>query len=368
MRKVWIVADSVVSPLGLTSLENYCKIMDGAVSVRQEVISAGMTACLSRFSPTDEIFIDGKTHFESLALKALQGLKEQVGWPSDRTLFILSTTKGNIEYLENGKPENAGLFLHEVAYRLARQTGAGNHLVVSNACTSGVAALLVACRYLQSGTYDHAVVIGADVISQFVLAGFQCLMALSPKPCKPFDATREGINLGEAAAAIFLTTTPGQYGAQIPVAILGGALSNDANHISGPSKTGVELSVAIRKSLKEAQIEPEEIGFISAHGTGTLYNDEMEAKAFNLSGMKDIPLHSLKGYLGHTLGAAGIVETAMIVQSLRAQELIASAGFHQHGVSMPLNICVKKEKKAMRFALKTASGFGGTNAAMVVGI
>src|SRR5690606_8967191 len=125
----------------------------------------------------------------------------------------------------------------------------------------------------QSGRYDHAVIAGADVITQFVLSGFQSFHAVSDQPCKPFDAKRNGITLGEAAATIILSVE--KRGAKEGIQLAGGAISNDANHISGPSRTGEELHQAIEAAVWEAGIHKNTIDFISAHGTATVYNDEM---------------------------------------------------------------------------------------------
>lgn len=150
------------------------------------------------------------------------------------------------------------------------------------------------------------------------------------------------------------------------VSIAGGGLSNDANHISGPSRTGEELGFAIHQALQEAGINSNDIDFISAHGTATLYNDEMEAKAFNLMNLQETPLNSLKGYYGHTLGAAGILETILSAQSLKEDELIPTAGFESGGVTQPVNVIKKKESRVLKRCLKTASGFGGCNAAIIL--
>jgi 3-oxoacyl-[acyl-carrier-protein] synthase-1 len=204
------------------------------------------------------------------------------------------------------------------------------------------------------------------VLSKFVVSGFQSLQALSSEMCRPFDAQRKGINLGECAAGVVLSGTVDVPSEKSTVRIVGGGLSNDANHISGPSRTGEELSFAIRQALEEAGMEIEHIDFISAHGTATAYNDEMEAKAFNLMKLDKVPLNSLKGYYGHTLGAAGILETILSAESLKHNELIPTAGFDQVGVTQPVNVIKKREHRPLKTCLKTASGFGGCNAAVIL--
>jgi 3-oxoacyl-[acyl-carrier-protein] synthase-1 len=268
--------------------------------------------------------------------------------------------------LEEGKPDDPRIHLHETAAQLARAFGYTNHLVISNACISGVMAIVVGKRMIEAGLYDHALIVGADVLSRFVISGFNSLQALSSESCRPFDKKRKGINLGECAAAVVLTGDTELLGEAPFIRISGGGLSNDANHISGPSRTGEELGFAIKQALEEAAIAAKDIDFISAHGTATVYNDEMEAKAFNLMGMENIPLNSLKGYFGHTLGAAGVLEVVLSSKSLLQDELIPTVGFEALGVSGQVNVIQRVEHKPLQTCLKTASGFGGCNAAIIL--
>jgi 3-oxoacyl-[acyl-carrier-protein] synthase-1 len=161
---------------------------------------------------------------------------------------------------------------------------------------------------------------------------------------------------------MILSTSP-KYGDKIKV--LGGGVSNDANHISAPSRTGKELSEAIERTLRMSGLVTDDIDLISAHGTATSYNDEMEAKAIALSGLNTVPANSLKGYYGHTLGAAGLIESIISVQSLKQNVILPTLGFETMGVSNPINICTQLTPKRMKTCLKTASGFGGCNAAIL---
>src|SRR6185436_15252216 len=141
-------------------------------------------------------------------------------------------------------------------------------VIISNACISGVLAIITGMRLLRSGQYENAVIAGADVITKFILSGFESFQALSPQICKPFDRTRDGLNLGEGAATVILSTNKKYsesrtYG----IKVKGGSVSNDANHISGPSRTGKELAHAIKKAMLDASVSLEDIDFISAHGT-----------------------------------------------------------------------------------------------------
>lgn len=303
------------------------------------------------------------TAFEQLAAfsakKALADLDDEIDLK--HTVLILSTTKGNIELL--GKVPDEQLLLHHSANRIADHIGITNRpVVISIACVSGIVALQYGMRLLQSGRYKHAIVTGADRFSKFVLSGFQSFQAISDEPCRPFDAARKGITLGEAAATIILSInkTEGATGE-----LVSGATSNDANHISGPSRTGEELAMAISRALTEAKIKPTQTGMISAHGTATLFNDEMESKAFDLSGVLNSPVHSFKGYVGHTLGAAGVLESVMTLEGLRHQALIPSAGYEHLGVPKAINVTRTLQHASYDYALKTASGFGGCNATII---
>jgi len=366
MKKVWIVADSIVSPLGLTTEENYENIKKGISGLRTVQnknlnpgpVYVGLVENVRQGTSTSK--------FEELSKNVIQQLIAKVAVDSDRTIFILSTTKGNISFLEEGRADHPRIHLHETAAYLASTFGFKKHLVISNACISGVMALLVAKRLVESEQYEHAIVVGADVLSQFIISGFQSLQALSPEQCRPFDAKRKGINLGECAAGVLLSSRENLNSEKSNVRIVGGGLSNDANHISGPSRTGEELGFAIQQALEEAGMTSKDIDFISAHGTATLYNDEMEAKAFNLMNLKETPLNSLKGYYGHTLGAAGIVETIISAHSLMEDELIPTAGFESAGVTQTVNVIKKRESRVLKTCLKTASGFGGCNAAIIL--
>jgi 3-oxoacyl-[acyl-carrier-protein] synthase I len=365
MKRIWMLADSIVSPLGSTTAENFSKVQEGISGLSLINHDTLGTHPFYGGFVSDLSSNESSSKFEVLCQRVMEQLMAKVSIRKDRTLFILSTTKGNISFLEEGRPDHPRIHLYETAAYLADKYGLRNHLVVSNACISGVMAMIVAGRLITAGQFDHAVVVGADVLSRFVVSGFESLKALSPDPCRPFDAQRKGINLGECAAGIVLglhenaNETSGVF-------ISGGGLSNDANHISGPARTGEELAMAIRQALQEAGKEAADIDFISAHGTATLYNDEMEAKAFHIMNMAEKPINSMKGYFGHTLGAAGVLETILSAESLKHDRLIATAGFDQIGVSKPLNIIRQPANIKLRTCLKTASGFGGCNAAIVL--
>ncbi len=285
-----------------------------------------------------------------------------------RTLLILSTTKGNIDLLEDRLMtlfSHKRLYLWELGDVIAGYFRFRNQpLIISNACISGVLALMTAHRYLNAGLYDDVVVSGGDIATEFVISGFMSFQALSPVACKPFDASRNGLSLGEGAGTIHLSVRRPESGSPV-ITIAGCATTNDANHISGPSRTGEELALAISRSLAEADLEPSSVDYIAAHGTATIFNDEMEAKAVNLAGLRDVPVSSHKGYWGHTLGAAGIIESVATVAAMKQNLLIRSLGFDNLGVPDPIHVIRENQAKELTASLKTASGFGGCNAALV---
>ena len=196
-------------------------------------------------------------------------------------------------------------------------------------------------------------------MTRFVLSGFQSFMAISATPCRPFDADRSGVTLGEGAGTVLLTTSGGA------IRLGAGAVSNDANHISGPSRTGAELSFAMRQAMSRSGLQPADIGFVSGHGTATLYNDEMESKALQQADLLHTPVNSLKGFYGHTLGAAGLIESIISMKALRENVILPTRGFEKLGVSQPVIVNKELTNKPMSHFLKTVSGFGGCNAAMV---
>lgn len=353
---VYIASHNIVSPLGNDTRSNFENVRNGISGISRQ--AAGYFAAVIPGAYN----IEGYTNFESLLITSINGALAGTAIRLDdaRTALVISTTKGNIALLEQGYAGVKPMQLFATAEKVAKHFGAVHTpYVVSNACISGLLAILIGQRLIRSGQFDHVVVSGADLLTKFVVSGFQSFQAVSDAPCRPFDAARNGITLGEGAATVVLTKE--KHGIRLGE----GASANDANHISGPSRTGAELASAIGKAIRRSGLLPEDIGFVSAHGTATLYNDEMEAKAFHLSGLQNVPVNSLKGYYGHTLGAAGLIETIISIRSMEEGIVLPTLGFNNSGVSVPLVLSGSILQKPMQHFLKTTSGFGGCNAAMV---
>ncbi len=375
MKDIYISSDNILSPIGSTSVENFEQLSKLVSGIKQhENTSMSEQPFYASLFNGNENFIDNNsngsyTKFEQLLIASISdALKNSKVQPGDKkTVLIISSTKGNISLLETAAADpllKERIALHHSAKLVAEYFQFANQpVIISNACISGLLAIITGMRMIRSGQYEHAVIAGADVISKFVLSGFQSFQAISSGPCKPFDETRDGINLGEGAATIILSSNK-EFSRGIKIA--SGSVSNDANHISGPSRTGEELCQAIQKAMNDAALSSKDIDLISAHGTATIYNDEMEAKAITLAGLESVPLNSLKGYYGHTLGAAGLIESIVSIHSLRENLILPTAGFKQMGVTKHINVSNSLQRTELLHCLKTASGFGGCNAAIII--
>lgn len=368
MKQVFIQQSHIISPLGFSTEENFKALCDGKTGIQPTCFADPIGSIYAGkinkkafnvyFQTIDATFKGPR--IEQYAIAALHFLIKERGI-SDETLLILSTTKGNISVLEQKGLQEAHLF--ETASHLQEYFGFKRKpLVISNACVSGVMALSVAKRLLQMNQAEDAFVVAIDELSPFIISGFQSFQAMSDDICQPYDEARKGVNLGEAAVAVYLSSNQEEHS----VEIAGDANINDANHISGPSRTGEGLYLSIDKAMKEAKITSSMIDFVSLHGTATIYNDEMESIALQRTNLLHVPVNSLKGYYGHTLGASGLLETAITVECMLNEVLIPSFGFQSLGVSQPIQVIKKKQSQSIHYALKTASGFGGSNSAIVL--
>lgn len=287
--------------------------------------------------------------------------------PPDAPLFLASTT-GEIDFLEQGAGEESKLavLLQKVCVRLG---GGRESRVISSACTSSTVAIAQAAAQIERGECDCAVVVACDAVSEFVYSGFASLMALDPEGARPFDADRQGLSVGEAAGFIVLMSAERAEREKRSSLgeVAGWGMSNDANHMTGPSRDGGALARSIEVALARANISPENISTICAHGTGTQYNDSMELKAFKAVFPESRPIFSVKGGTGHTMGAAGLVEALLTLNVLRKERVLPTVslkcpeGYAEEWVSSETVFLLNCE-----WALTTNSGFGGVNAALVL--
>jgi len=310
----------------------------------------------------------------SLVMQMLQALFEGVVMPGDAKL-LLATTKGEIDLLELFLLENKGgvtesmlsRFITKVA-GLAKVKGGG--LVVSAACTSSAAAVAQAAAMVRNGHTDCILVVACDSVTEFIFSGFSSLMALDKQPARPFDRNRAGLNVGEAAAYALIMSEERAAREDRPVlgVIAGWGLSDDANHMTGPSRASEGLILAITKSLASAGVGSGDVGFISAHGTGTVYNDQMEMRAFRAV-FTDCPrpVYSIKGGIGHTMGAAGLVEMIIAQRALRERVVPPTVNLKEVDDNARGWVSVHQQPvREQTLALVTNAGFSGVNTALVL--
>ena len=358
---------SLISGYGDTLADTLRAIRKGETALRHATWDDGTTFYVQTIKGHDTP-PPHLSRLESLGATVLTDCAKGNGWKPDatrRTGVIFSTTKGNIREATTDEPqEGSRVFIYEMARRITREAGIDTEpIIVCNACISGVAAVIVGSRLIRSGEYDDIFVVGLDESSRFVTSGFLGFRSVSPRPCVPYDSRRDGLSLGEAAGCLMLTNDPSRGGR---TTIEGGTLTNDANHISGPSRTGEPLAMAMATAMSQSLREPSRAAFVNAHGTGTVYNDEMEAKAIDIAGLASAPVNSLKPYLGHTLGASGLIELMVCDDELLRGETLPTLGFESLGVSKELRVSRLAQDAVGDFCVKTASGFGGCNAAVVM--
>ena len=348
---VYKIADNITSLLGTTTEQNYQAVKARRAALRED----------ARLGLPSE---GALTRFETLVVRSVRETLKDTTFDvsSDRVVFVLSTTKANVELLGQTDVAPAVLYPGESARRIAAYLGFTTMpVVVCNACISGVSALILASRMLEMGMYDYAVVCGADVLNPFVLSGFDALKALSSEDCRPFDIDRNGMNLGEAAATIVLSTEVPDDAA--PWVIGTGAVRNDAYHISTPSNKAEGATMALQAVMNAVGASPgQELALVNVHGTGTMFMDQMESVAIVKSGLGDIPVNSYKGYYGHTLGAAGVLETVLTMRALDDQTIVGTRGFEELGVSGQLKLSAENQPTDKTAFVKMISGFGGGNA------
>ena len=242
--------------------------------------------------------------------------------------------------------------------------------IISCACASSSAAIGHAAGLIAAGARDSVLVVACDAVTEFVYAGFASLMALDPDGARPFDKDRKGLTVGEGAGYVWLMSEErARREDRLSLGqVAGWGLTSDANHMTGPSRDGDGLARAIAQALTRAGEHPEDIGSISAHGTGTSYNDSMEMKAFKrVFGATPVPTYSVKGSVGHTMGATGLVQMLMALKSLGAQTVPPSAHLNEpdpEAAGWVSNAATAVS--GMRTVLSVNSGFGGVNAAVVI--
>lgn len=241
----------------------------------------------------------------------------------------------------------------------------GPAAAISTACSSSAKAFASAQRLIEGGFVDAAVVGGVDSLCLTTLHGFNSLELLSREPCRPCDASRNGISIGEAAGFALLER-PG--GAADRLALHGYGESSDSYHMSSPHPEGEGAVVAMRAALARARLEPRDIDYVNMHGTGTPANDRAEDAALHQVFGDTVPCSSTKGWTGHTLGAAGIVEAIFSLLCLQHGFIPGTLNVRQLDPSLRSRIALASEERSLRYVLSNSFGFGGSNCSLVLGL
>lgn len=362
-----VVSTNIVSPLGMSSQENWRAVMQGRSALRRLENYKGIPLpfVASVFTPeqVEKLAVEGFTRFESLAIRSITEALTHTDLDvhGERTIFILSTTKGDVEELGFAAERDGDYHRPALsAQRIAEKVGIGGGAIVCcNACISGVSAQILADRLISCGHYDYAVVCGADLVSSFTASGFLSFKSLSNEACRPFDADRQGLNLGEAAATIVFTRADSLRDGDW--LFERGEMDNDAFHLSTPAPSGEGARKVLEAVMKGR--DASELAFVSAHGTATMFNDQMESVAIEKAGLSSVPLTALKGWFGHTLGASGVLEVILGMMAVSESVVLPLRGFREIGVSGKVNLSPELRATDKNSFLKMISGFGGCNAA-----
>lgn len=395
----------MITPLGEGVGKNFSAILRGESGVTGTTDPRITQSALTAGIIPEEVYVNVRerlgarakslTRTEILTCGCLKSLIQslpqelQTALGNGRTGIVVATAKGNISALEGRcgsgpflPSDDDKVLFSSMTRCISEFSGVreSDIRIISNACISGVSAIVAARRMLLVGDYDMVIVVGADTQNRFITSGFASFKSLSPELCRPYDESRCGLNLGEAAGAMALTSMPVRWSCGLDgesgyVTIDGGAVSDDANHISGPSRTGDGLFFAMRNAMKEAGVNAAGIDLLQMHGTATAYNDEMESKAACLAGVQDVPVQSLKPYFGHTMGASGVIETIIAAAEIQEGIIAGTKGYEKSGVRLNVcasnrlitrNLVMSSPAGKINHCLKTASGFGGTNAAVLL--
>lgn len=286
----------------------------------------------------------------------------------DQMELIFAQTKGSLDHpLHERMIFENGLITEEIAAALGLS---GFVSTLSTACSSGANAIVQAARMVEAGLLDRVIAGGTDALSHYNVKGFSALGIYDPERCRPFDKTRKGLNLGEAAAYLVIESSRSieRTHSRVLCRITGWANTSDAYHQTASSANGIGATLAMKSALRKAGLESNEIGYVNAHGTATPINDSSESAAFSEVYGRDMPpFSSTKSYTGHTLAASGAVEAVYCIQALRAGALIPNLNFNEQ---IPdYEIAPQSEYTSgvsLRHVMTNSFGFGGNCTSLIL--
>ena len=386
-RRVAIVGAGIVSPLGFgltETLQSLRQAHDCVTSVT--TFSVEKTRCKTAAQIDDGRLLDKanrsrqgrRLHRASyMVMTALAELLEHAR-EFEPEFAIVGTTSGGMSFgenfyrtLGNGGACSAALIANYPPQKqiIDAMEKCGINVpaeVIANACASGTNAIGHAFSAIHAGRYRQILAGGYDALSELVFVGFDSLQAATPEKCRPFDSNRSGMVLGEGAALFGLEDfeSARSRGAKILGEIIGYGISTDNHHLTQPNPDGSGPRRAMEMALAQAQLAPEQVGYINAHGTATILNDTAEGKAI-MELFGDVPVSSTKSMMGHSLGAAGAIEAGVTLLALQHQFLPPNINFRNS--DLPLNIVANQARDAQfDCAVSNSFGFGGTNATIVL--
>jgi len=391
-ERVAVVAAGVVSPLGFGLTETLDSLRDARDCITAVTrFSVAECRCKTAGQISDDRLLSGLT--KKLRAKRLhrashmmiQALREAVMQAPqfEPELTVIGTTSGGMSYGEqyyrslcrSGDLRHAPTWIANYPAQKpiidAQEEVLGVSVpcqVIANACASGTNAIGHAFECVRSGRYQRVLTGGYDALSELVFTGFDSLQASTPEKCRPFDRHRAGMALGEGAAVLALENLELARKRDAPVLaeIVGYGISTDNFHITQPDPSGVGARQAMERALHSAQISADEVDYINAHGTATIFNDAAEGKAIS-SLFNGVPVSSTKSMMGHSLGAAGAIEAIFCLLALKDQFLPPNINFGALDDGLDLNVVANESRPAVvRTALSNSFGFGGTNASILM--
>ena len=389
--RVAVVAAGVVSPLGFRLTETLDSLRNSRNCISPVTrFSVGQCRCKTAGQVSDDRLLATQAEaprsrrLHRASHMMIQALTELVAQEPhfEPELTVIGTTSGGMSYGEH-------------YYRSLRQAGDLRHAatwianypaqkpvidaqesfgisspcqVIANACASGTNAIGHAFECVRSGRYQRVLAGGYDALSELVFTGFDSLQASTPEKCRPFDRHRTGMVLGEGAALLALENLDSaqRRGAPVLAEIIGYGISTDNFHITQPDPSGIGPRQAMERAVQSAHVAENEIDYINAHGTATLFNDAAEGKAINRL-FNGVPVSSTKSMMGHSLGAAGAIEAVVCLLALQRQFLPPNINFRAADDDLDLNIVANESRPAvLRTVLSNSFGFGGTNASILM--
>ena len=368
---VWITDANTVTGLGQNLEDLWQRLLSGhsAIVPVDRFPVTGYKGCYA--ATIKGLSREGtRSAFHNLLTRLFHGMETV---PADARLYTATAKAGvdNLEYMRKKEPADASdILLTAVAERVGRLLGLKDPGTnISAACASSAIAIAKGAALIAAGRAECVLVCCIDLVTEFVFSGFSALGALSATPCTPFDRDRSGLTLGEGAAALLLMKAERakKEGRSHLGTVLGWGVASDGFHVTAPDPNARGLLIAVNDALHRANLAPEAISAVCAHGTGTVFNDHMELTAFDqLFRDRKLPVYSIKGAVGHTLGAAGGIEVAVALKSLSEGIVPPTVGFRKGDERTTGRVSLKPAVLSGNYILSTNSGFGGINAALIL--